>query len=676
MLSNFIKKNISIFLIINLIFVIYQILSIYSDLTKTTSITLTIPSTSYLVIFMALCIQIVLYAILSSIQSLWLYSVIYYKKGINYQQYIYHWQLFIIIVSIIFLFTSNGYFFTNNIFNNLFYTHKYHKLMMTLLILSTGIIVLLTINTIKILWSYQITLVIIVITTAYYIYIIFNNLQTPAIIPAAQPNIILIGIDSVNPERITLHNTPTIYNFLHSGAYFINTISPLARTYPAWTTILTGLYPINHYARENLIPISLVKSNASIIWQIKQLQYQTMFATDERRFSNIDKDFGFDRIIGPRLGINDFILGSFYNFPLSNLLINSPIGAWLFPYQYINRASHYVYYPQIFDKEITKTLQKNHQQPCFLAVHFTLAHWPYTWASSKPYTKDKIQYFQALHRVDKQVATLLKQLQKYKLLNNSLIILLSDHGEALYFDTNSRLTQLKNYQGKLPSTLVHYFKTMTATTLSQSNGHGSDILSPIQFSCLLGIKIFFNNKQINQQQIIKTRIALIDIAPTIYDFLHLSVANNFDGISLLQKILNPESKLIQRAFILESGMLPNLLIATNNKVFLHQSVGINELMNNLYKINKKTQYIELKKDKLLQVNASKLYGIIDGHWLLALYPNQLQYIPVLMNLHNKKWTDSANSVFAKTNHLQKLLKKLQMMYNNDLHSYPYIKQYQ
>lgn len=129
----------------------------------------------------------------------------------------------------------------------------------------------------------------------------------------------------------------------------------------------------------------MVKSELSIAWMLKRQGYTTIYATDDRRFNNIDKEFGFEEVIGPKLGINDVILGTSNDLPLSNLLINFRISSWLFPYNYSNRASYFSYYPQTFTTKLKHDLASDvHTMPVFLGVHFTLPHWPYAWASSLP----------------------------------------------------------------------------------------------------------------------------------------------------------------------------------------------------------------------------------------------------------------------------------------------------
>ena len=271
-----------------------------------------------------------------------------------------------------------------------------------------------------------------------------------------------------------------------------------------------------------------LKSQASIAWILKRDGYDTIYATDDRRFNSIDKEFGFRQVIGPKLGVNDILLGLFNDFPLTNLLINFRIFSWLFPYNYSNRAGFFSYYPQTFNEKLVHDLEPvTPNLPVFLAVHFTLPHWPYAWAESLPeqvsnefsLEKRDVLYQQSLQRVDQQFKSFFTYLEQHHYFENTLLILISDHGEVLYYP-NSRQTNYQNYQGTLPSRFAEYLEKNTATVLNKSAGHGSDILSPKQYHNVLAFRVYKNGKITTQNSKINARVALIDSAPTILDFLH------------------------------------------------------------------------------------------------------------------------------------------------------------
>ena len=471
-----------------------------------------------------------------------------------------------------------------------------------------------------------------------------------------QPNIFLIGIDSLNLHEINPVATPTIYHFIKRSTIFSKAVTPLARTYPSWTSILTGLYPKHSGAIFNLMPAHTVNTSASIAWQLKKHGYMTVFATDDRRFSTIDKDFGFDKVIGPKLGVNDLIIGSINDFPISNLLINTRLGKWLYPYNYINRASFYSYYPNTFSHEVNQQLQHIHDSPLFFAIHYTLPHWPYSWAETSPQQagdqfkladKEAI-YKKAIVRADKQVAKLLSLLKKQHRLDNAIIILLSDHGEVLY-EKGSRITKASNYQGQGPSRLATYLKQYTDTTLEESGGHGSDLLSPGQFFTLLSFHVTKNNQLINEIKNVSTNVSLLDIKPTLLNFLSLKDQGNLDGVSLMDTITKNIQPPQNRYFYMESGMFPNLSLSKR---------GLVKIAQEYFTVNPNNSHVELQKEKIKELKAQKLYAVLWKQWLLAIYPEKKHYIPIFVNLENKKWDDNLDSTYALKTPAKQLYQKL------------------
>ena len=403
-------------------------------------------------------------------------------------------------------------------------------------------------------------------------------------------------------------------------------------------------------------------SSHSIAWSLQHLGYQTIFATDDRRFNNLGEAFGFQKIIGPKVGANDIILGTFNDFPLSNLLVNLPFSRWLFPYNYMNRACYHTYYPQTFDWELKREIAKTKTTaPLFLAVHFTLPHWPYASASSSPaqfkneYSLDEREqlYVSALRQVDQQVFKLLQVLQEHGFLENSLVVLLSDHGESFYVP-GSRQTRAGLYQG-VGHRFAKYLNRKTSTTLEMSAGHGSDLLSPDQFHCLLAFKIYQHHELTTLPKQVDTRVALIDIAPTIIDFLRLPYPDSLDGISLLKALTSTHSFLPERAFVMESGMLPNQFLSREKAKVLAKKY---------FTINPKNGHVELQKQEIAALDALKLYGVIQKNWIFALYPDDDGYIPVILNTASGEWSDDIHTEFTKKSEAQHMLNHLQQFYHH------------
>ncbi|MFT4060314.1 MAG: sulfatase-like hydrolase/transferase [Legionella sp.] len=535
--------------------------------------------------------------------------------------------------------------------------------MLIILCISGFSLLLLILNSLL----YRQSIYILLALSPFLLYFIFSNFQNKTNIPLAstKPNIILLGIDSLSVESVTRENMPFLSQLIKNSSQFTNAVSPLARTYPAWTSILTGLYAEHHGAAENLVAKDIVKSQNSIAWTLANQGYTTIFTSDDRRFNSIGHEFGFKYVIGPKLGVNDVLLGTFNDFPLSNLLINFRFSSWLFPFNYSNRASYFSYYPQTFNRKLENALNAEVRQfPIFLAVHFTLPHWPYAWAESSAtqlnnefsIERRNSLYQQSLRQVDQQFASFFTYLEQNHYFENTLLILLSDHGEVLYYP-NSRLTNYENYQGKPPSRFAEYLKHKTATELNKSAGHGSDILSPKQYHSVLAFRIYKNGQMVNKPQTIDVRVALIDLAPTILEFLHMTIPQKMDGISLLHAMVAPLVQLPQRIFYIESGMFPNQLLSKQ------KSIAIGELY---YNVNPLNGELEIKPAMMKAISEQKIYGIISGDWILALYPDKKTYIPVIQNLHTDRWSDNLHSDFAKSAPVKKMYQQMQHFYGKEL----------
>ena len=628
--------------------------------------TVSYPASIYIGLFAALGVQILLCILLSAVQTAWLWGV---KGFYADEQSLERWQGIIFVLSIIAILSTNYHFFPLSTFSRPFNMGLPTMLTDGIMYTTLGFLLLLSLLT---LWRYARFQPVYFAAALSSLLLVIGLLQRPVALTeaqTAQTNLIIIGVDSLSPEYINPVNTPNLSRFLNSSVHFKEVISPLARTTPAWTSILTGLYALNHGARENLYPVNAVRHDASFAWNLKSKGYRTLFASDDRRFNSISLSDGFDHIVGPHVGIYDFILGTFYDFPLSNFLINTSIAKWLIPYNYDNRASYFSYYTTTFDRELQAAIIRNmNTQPLFLAVHFTLPHWPYAWAPSASAqltyefkTVGKAQlYNAAVHQADEQIGILLAFLEKRGMLNNSMLIVLSDHGEALYTQ-GSRKTAIAHYQGQQRGRFVDYLKQKTATDLDKSGGHGSDLLSPSQFQCLLGFKIFKQGHMVSAAFATQTPVALIDIAPTIADFFHLQLKDKADGISLLSTIQHQAEPKKDRMIMMESGMLPN------------QNLDLDMMMhfaNILYRVNPSSKLVEIKNQQFAYINTMKLYGMKYNEWLLALYPDDHAYIPVLVNVNSGDWSDDPASAFVQSSPFAPMLRELRQFYKQDLALYP------
>ena len=285
-------------------------------------------------------------------------------------------------------------------------------------------------------------------------------------------NIIIIGIDSLSASAFDANRPflPHLSALFDYAVRFEHAYTPLARTFPAWMSILSGQSPVEHGAIFNLRNIAHVQRDELLTHDLRRQGYRTALAIDERRFCNIDESFGFDRVVGPQVGAMDFILQEFNDTPLTNLALQTRLGAWFFPYSWINVASHANYNAERFVNEAISAIDDAQRR--FLAIHFESAHFPFKSRHARRKIKSdnsfERRYLEALTGVDTQVGRLVAGLRANGTLDNALVILLSDHGEAL---------------GEL-----EFATTQNGQPLPiKSYGHGVQILSDIQHRVVFGL---------------------------------------------------------------------------------------------------------------------------------------------------------------------------------------------
>lgn len=318
-------------------------------------------------------------------------------------------------------------------------------------------------------------------------------------------NVILIGVDSLSEPlwRQEQQRLPTITRLIQQSQFYENAYTPLGRTFPAWVTILTGKTPAEHRALFNLRSLDGVARDALLPQDLRRQGYRTVYGIDERRFNNIDTRFGFDALVGPKTGALDFTIQTFNDTPLTNFLLQTPLGHWLLPLSYINVASVNNYDARGFVNRVLAATDG--PQPLFLAVHFLSGHFPYT-TRHAPWRYPGSSGFRARHVeglavADQQIAELLSGLAQGGRLEDALVVILSDHGEAL-----GEPEPLRDLSGKQVPHATY--------------GHGMDLISDVQSHIVLGTLQFKHGRPVNTSQTwASPMVSLLDIRPLVNGYV-------------------------------------------------------------------------------------------------------------------------------------------------------------
>jgi arylsulfatase A-like enzyme len=351
--------------------------------------------------------------------------------------------------------------------------------------------------------------------------------------PDDKPNIILLGIDSLRYDEVVrpgeASTTPNVDAFLSGAVRFDNALTPLARTYPSWVSLLTGKHPHTTGAFLNLLPDEDVHLGKTLPVLLREHGYHTAYAIDEVRFSNIDASYGFDQTVTPPIGSADFIVGSMSDTPLLNLVGNTRVGKWFFPHGHANRGTHLIYEPETFVSRVKNDI--DYSAPMFLATHLTLPHWPYLWRDlAPPVESDSLRpgfYRAAVRRADAQFGEIFAHLQARGLLENAIVVVFSDHGET--FDARADSLAPAESPG------------LERLRALPSWGHGTSVVTPHQYRIVLGVRGFGKARELiaGGGRVSHVAASIEDVTPTVLDMLQLDSQEQRDGMSLLAELRTP-----------------------------------------------------------------------------------------------------------------------------------------
>ncbi len=150
-----------------------------------------------------------------------------------------------------------------------------------------------------------------------------------------------------------------------------------------------------------------------------------------------------------------------------------------------------------------------------------------------------------------------------------------------------------------------------------------------------------------------TPASLIDITPTILDYLHIASPLR-DGVSLLPILQQAKSTIEQRPLFFETGLTTMGLLTASPNVDNILSDNIN-----YYTTSKAQNTLVLKQEVIPQIIHGKQRAVLIWPWLLARYPNH-NAAPsyILLNMETGAWTDQLNSSWAHTAPTKSLLDTL------------------
>lgn len=303
-----------------------------------------------------------------------------------------------------------------------------------------------------------------------------------AVIPAAtEPqgardgnaaNVILLTLDTTRADHLGAYGyrkgrTPSLDRLAAEGARFESAFSSLPNTLPSHTVILTGQYPFRTGVRDNLVS-RLPDSAVTLAEILKNHGYETLAFVSA---AVLDRTFGLNQ-----------------GFDVYDDRVQSPAGALL--YDERNAAA--------VNQSAFGQLARIHN-PYFLWVHYYDPHVPYE--APAPFGKDPAlaPYDAEIAFMDQQIGQLLQKLGAAKLLENTLVVVVADHGESL-------------------------------------GEHGEKTHGVFLYDSVMRVPLMlWFPKRIPPRTVIAGMARTVDILPTILDYLGVPEVQT-DGISLRKSV--------------------------------------------------------------------------------------------------------------------------------------------
>jgi arylsulfatase A-like enzyme/predicted Zn-dependent protease len=307
-------------------------------------------------------------------------------------------------------------------------------------------------------------------------------------------NLLILTLDTTRADRIGAYGcsaaqTPNIDRLARQGIRFENCYTPVPLTSPAHCSLFTGKYPIGHGVRNN---------------------GSYFLAADEVTLAEVMKQKGF----ATHAAVASFVLHSKFGLDQGFDDYDDSLDIE----EMMNVLSSEITAEQVYGKYKKWVSRRDQTRPFFTWLHFFDPHIPY---QPPPQFREKFSdefwgpYDGEIAYMDHYIGKIIEDLKSRGILENTLIILAADHGEAL---------------GE-----------------HQEHGHGifcyeESIKVPL---------IFYNPRLFPESKVIKTPVNLVDLMPTVLDLYGKEEFPGLQGQSL-SNVLGSKDAGAERLFYFES----------------------------------------------------------------------------------------------------------------------------
>lgn len=344
-----------------------------------------------------------------------------------------------------------------------------------------------------------------------------------------KPNVLLITIDTLRADYLSCYGypqktSPHIDRIAGEGVTFLQAFAQASMTAPSHASMFTSLYPFRHGVRRNNHPYLGKEKTLAEILRAKGYRTAAFISSEPLKSTLCRLDKGFD-LYFEKFTSRLFAVDEVARFMLVEFIDETGILGSVEMDPIERKAVD-------TNKDVVKWLAKKRSGPFFAWIHYYDPHTPYRapeelvekfYSGGDPYDPEKtsmhnveipddmrselrgvtdLDYVRALYAAevnytDRYIGELRKTLEELKLLDNTILVIVADHGEGLgehnYIEHASKI-----YEEQLWIPLIIRF--------------------PNRFTG--GMKI-------------REMVASVDIAPTVLDLLGFEGISGSDGRSLL-----------------------------------------------------------------------------------------------------------------------------------------------
>ncbi len=263
---------------------------------------------------------------------------------------------------------------------------------------------------------------------------------------AQRPNIIYIMTDDLGYGDLSCYGrkdylTPNLDKLASQGVKLTNAYAAAPVCTPSRVAFMTGRYPariplglrepLEWSAKDSLLGLS--PNNLSVATQMGKAGYETYLVGKWH--------LGFTPEFGPNRNGFDYFLG-FNGGGVDYISHKSPGGRNYDLYENEKPILKEGYMTDILMNKAIEIIETPHQKPFFLSLQFNAPHWPWQAPSDKAYPDtlgwreggSPKTYAAMMTRLDSEVGSIMKALDRTKTGKNTVVIFTSDNGGEQYSD--------------------------------------------------------------------------------------------------------------------------------------------------------------------------------------------------------------------------------------------------